>query len=336
MAQDGKNPITLGAHAHQANDARFTAAEIIAAVLSLLWLAMTGTFFFTTGDASSSDDPSGLQTVMIAMAIVMPIALIWFGAIIVRTSQRQRADSQRLHDALAAMQASASPETSKDTSAVLGKRLDEIVAEQRKTQAAFTALNTKLANKDLTPLNSGTATPVQQEEQGTLALGTPIEGTAAQPLPIDDFIQAMNFPETADDRAGFRALHRAMTDRKVGQLIHAAQDILTLLSEDGIYMDDLKPDRAKPEIWRQFAKGERGRAVAALGGVRDQGSLAFATKRLKQDHIFRDAAHHFLRKFDRTFVEFEAFATDEDIVALSNTRTARAFMLLGRVAGTFD
>ncbi len=34
-------------------------------------------------------------------------------------------------------------------------------------------------------------------------------------------------------------------------------------------MDDLRPDRAKPEVWRKFAKGERGRTIAGLGGVRD-------------------------------------------------------------------
>ena len=57
---------------------------------------------------------------------------------------------------------------------------------------------------------------------------------------------------------------------------------------------------------------------------------------MRQDHIFRDTAHHFLRKFDHTFALFEKQATDAEIIALADTRTARAFMLLGRVAGTFD
>ena len=52
--------------------------------------------------------------------------------------------------------------------------------------------------------------------------------------------------------------------------------------------------------------------------------------------IFRDAAHHFLRRFDQTISGFAERATDADLAALSDTRTARAFMLLGRVAGTFD
>ena len=57
---------------------------------------------------------------------------------------------------------------------------------------------------------------------------------------------------------------------------------------------------------------------------------------MRQDPIFRDAVHHFLRKFDQTFQAFEKSASDADISAVSETRTARAFMLLGRVSGTFD
>ena len=57
---------------------------------------------------------------------------------------------------------------------------------------------------------------------------------------------------------------------------------------------------------------------------------------MKRDPIFRDAAHHFLRLFDRMFAQFAETASDAEISELSDTRTARAFMLLGRVAGTFD
>ena len=112
--------------------------------------------------------------------------------------------------------------------------------------------------------------------------------------------------------------------------------MLTLLAQDGIYMDDLTPDRARPDLWRRFAAGERGRTVAGLGGIRDRSCLALTGQRMREDPVFRDAAHHFLRSFDRAFAAVEPRAADEDIQALSDTRTARAFMLVGRVAGTFN
>jgi hypothetical protein len=43
-----------------------------------------------------------------------------------------------------------------------------------------------------------------------------------------DFIRALNFPDNADDREGFRALRLALEDRQVAKLIRAAQDVLTL------------------------------------------------------------------------------------------------------------
>ena len=160
--------------------------------------------------------------------------------------------------------------------------------------------------------------------------------TCVRRLSVADFIRALNFPESAEDKAGFRALRLALEDRNTAKLIRAAQDVLTLLSEDGIYMDDLKPDRARTEVWRRFAQGERGRTIAALGGVRDRSSLALTSGRMREDPVFRDAAHHFLRQFDRTFQEFEKNASDQDVAELAETRTARAFMLFGRVTGTFD
>jgi hypothetical protein len=57
---------------------------------------------------------------------------------------------------------------------------------------------------------------------------------------------------------------------------------------------------------------------------------------MREDAVFRDAAHHFMRTFDKVFQEFEKTATDAEVVDLADTRTARAFMLFGRVAGVFD
>ena len=107
------------------------------------------------------------------------------------------------------------------------------------------------------------------EEQPALALATPMDVDVA-PLEVDDFIRAIQFPESAEDAAGFAALRRALSDRAAAKLIRASQDVLTLLAQEGIYMDDLVPDRARPDLWRRFAAGERGRTIAALGGIRDR------------------------------------------------------------------
>ena len=168
--------------------------------------------------------------------------------------------------------------------------------------------------------------------QPSLDLG----GDTGRDAPMEDLIVALNFPETPDDAAGFDALRRALRDGRAAPLLRQAQDVLTLLSQDGIYADDLIPDRARPELWRRFAGGERGGMMGSLGGIRDREPIALVARRMRDDIIFRDSAHHFLRSFDRTFATLEPDATDEDLSRLTDTRSARAFMLIGRAAGIFD
>jgi hypothetical protein len=179
------------------------------------------------------------------------------------------------------------------------------------------------------------AAPQAPDDQPTLALG-PTSDDMAPPLDRFDLIRALNFPNDEHDSDGFAALRRALRDRNARKLVQASQDVLTLLSQDGIYMDDLRSDPISVDMWRRFANGERGRMVGALGAVHDPLSLAAAAGRMREDTIFRDSVHHFLRCFDQMLVAFTDQATDTDLLALAETRTARSFMLLGRATGTFD
>lgn len=328
--------IELGVYQRPEEAPRITATEIIAGVLSMIWLAMTAGFFLIVDGGDGVAPFDSIRFVMMLVAIFMPIAMIWVGALAVRSSNTMREESRRLQAAISALRQSYLSQQGKSTQPTsVERKLEEIAAAQKKTETTLATFTSVRPGEKPAEDKLAIPAPELTDEQSSFELGTPSDALAP-PLSVADFITALNFPETADDKEGFRALRRALSNHKVSQLVHSAQDVLTLLSQDGIYMDDLTPDRARPEVWRKFAAGERGVSVAPLGGVRDRSSLALAAARMKQDAIFRDAVHHFLRKFDKTLAEFEASATDEEIAGLSNTRTARAFMLLGRVTGTFD
>ncbi|ABG32898.1 hypothetical protein CEP88_06590 [Roseobacter denitrificans] len=313
--------------------------EIIAIAISAIWLLGAGLFFLMLpSEATEGGEGAGaLRFLMTIMAIFMPIGMVWVAASAARASKVMREESQRLQASLDAIRHTYIAQSQNAATGVepasVARKLDEIAAATRKTETVLATFSSRREQERQTPARA--PAPAAVDQQQALALGTHAEDLAP-PLDTADFIRALNFPETAEDTQGFAALRRALKDRPSAQLIQAAQDILTLLSQDGIYMDDLLPDRARPEIWRHFGQGVRGRPIAPLGGIRDRSSLALTSGRMKQDPIFRDAAHHFLRLFDKTFAEFEKRADDSDIVALAETRTARAFMLLGRVAGTFD
>ncbi|MBE3639442.1 hypothetical protein ICN82_14670, partial [Mangrovicoccus sp. HB182678] len=168
--------------------------------------------------------------------------------------------------------------------------------------------------------------------QGSLALGA---APPPPPLTIADFLHALNFPQDPEDTDGFRALRLALKSPRTAPLVQAAQDALTLLSQAGLYMDDLPPDHPRPELWRRFAAGERGGALSALGGIRDPGALATCGAALREDPVFRDAVHHFLRHFDLMLAARAEKMEDATLVRLAETRSGRAFMLLGRAVGMF-
>lgn len=310
-----------------------TGIELTAIALSAVWLGGAGLFLVLSPSEASFD---GVRTLMTLLTLALPVGMIWVAATAMRSNRAMREESARLQTALDSMSrayGAQSRQTTREPDRTVARKPDHSARPTETASVAFSSSRgtprpSTAARAPLAPRETGM-------DQRSLPLETPPEALNP-PLGKDDFIRALNFPETAEDMDGFAALRRALRDRTSAQLIQASQDVLTLLSQDGIYMDDLPPDRARPEIWRQFAQGTRGRVIAPLGGIRDRASLALTAGRMKQDPIFRDAAHHFLRLFDRTFAGFEPNASDAEISAFSDTRTARAFMLLGRVAGTFD
>ncbi len=323
---DGEKPTPLGIYDRPARPA-VTDIEIAAIALSVIWLVVSVLFLVLPGEQQ------GGGFIVTLLAVFMPVAMIWVAAMAMRASRVMREESARLQTAIDAIRHTYVTQQQRAASTyepAAGRKLDEIAPSAKKTEsgaATFSSARNEPV-RNVEPQDG-------PDDQTSLALGTPAEAIAP-PLTRDVFIRALNFPETQDDTRGFDALRQALKDRKAAKLVQASQDVLTLLSQEGIYMDDLRPDMARPEIWRQFAQGARGRAVATLGGIRDRSSLALTAARMKQDPIFRDAAHHFLRRFDHMIADFEPDASDAELTALGETRTARAFMLLGRVAGTFD
>lgn len=321
--------------------------EAIGAILTLLWLVGVWAFvrFGPFAETAFAEPASLSDWILRGLAIGLPIVLIWAAIALLRIMSLLREETDQLHAAITTLRQAfleQSQSAGQGLRTQMEKKIADLMDAQRQTESAIATFATRRDQapaasdeKPALPADQAPPTVPKPEGQAALALASPPEDLR-EPISVADFIKAANFPETPDDKDGFRALRLALEDQAASKLIRSAQDILTLLSQDGVYMDDLRPDRAKPEVWRRFAQGERGKLVAALGGIRDRSSLALTSARMKSDPVFRDTAHHFLRQFDRTLMSFETHATDEELAKLGETRSARAFMLLGRVTGMFD
>ena len=304
-----------------------------ATIFSILWIiglcAYGAGYFGLIGEGVEPQGPVSLEVLLFIFAAVLPIVLVWIGVLLLRRVAEVQRDARELAAALKRFQSDAVGNSSaRITPAPKGgaetnSKLSALSAQMQQVEKALVAmLQTQVAEPDET---------IDAEDAQTAI----VTADKSESLNWEELLHALNFPTDEKDKDGFRALRIAMGHRNTSQCLRAAEDIMNLLSQDGIYTDDLTPEIAPAALWRRFAKGTRGEEVSAVGGIHDPAAVAKVRSRMRSDPIFRDAALHFQRQFDIILRDFSAEGTDEQIEKLANTRTGRTFMLLGRVSGMF-
>lgn len=211
------------------------------------------------------------------------------------------------------------------------RRLRQMEAEARKQALPAPPSAPVMEVAEVAPPAEPAPTPEPEPEAQAVL---PLEGgTDVAPLTLADTILALNFPQDANDRAGFAVLARALASRELARLLQASEDCLNLLAHLGLYMDDLLLAPATAQDWRQFARGGRARAdLMPLNGINDPAAITAVREALRTDPIFRDAALHFQRKFDQMLGQVAPEAGDEALLGLLDTRSGRAFVLLVQVS----
>jgi len=303
-----------------------------ATIFSVLWViglaAYAVGYFGLIGEGVEPQGPVSLEIMIFLFAAVLPIALVWIGVLLLRRVSEVQRDARDLAAMLKRFQAGPSGNPA--------ARVTPAPKGGAETNAKLAALSTQMQQVEKA-LVAILATKLEPDSEGAASIPE-TENTALEPkdsLNWDELLHALNFPTDEKDKDGFRALRIAMGHQTTSQCLRAAEDIMNLMSQDGIYADDLSPEIAPAALWRRFAEGTRGEEVAAVGGIHDPAAVAKVRSRMRSDPIFRDAALHFQRQFDLTLREFCAQGSDPQIEKLANTRTGRTFMLLGRVSGMF-
>lgn len=294
----------------------------VAVGASVLWLALIGLIVLFMPPLAA---PVPLITrVFQGLAVLLPLGLVWGGVWALRMLVDLRAEAAELRATLGALRQPAPPPARDAPAARSASGLQRPIWGHSPAAAPAPVIGMVQEAPD---------GPDDLPGQGMLDLVA--DPAVGEPLPMASLIAALNFPQDAADEDGFRALARALADPAVARVIRAAEDVLTLLSEDGVYAEDLTVAEAAPGLWQRFALGERGGPVAALAGIADEDLLDRIAERLRHDPVFRDAGHHFLRQFDGLLEGLLPRCDDEVIRLLTDTRSARAFILLGQASGSF-
>ena len=309
--------------------------ERLAFALSLAWLVLVVALAYVMA-GRGMPPVEMLVFVLVALAVFLPVVLIWQLVYLLRAAARMesaaqvlalQADALAQRASLAGAQAARGGALSPEGAAGSGDGEHAERAADEGGTLRFSSRRHEAPTAGPAVAGNGGA------RQGALALATP-SGDGVD-IGHDELIRALHFPEDEHDSDGFAALRRALGNHATAELIRSAQAVLTGLALEGIYMEQLVPEPPRPEIWRAFARGERGPVVAAMGGLRDRSCLALSAARMRSDLEFREAVHRFLRAFDRCLRAFEPDAGDDQLIRLADTRSGRAFMLLGRVSGVF-
>lgn len=282
---------------------------------SLGWLALAGLLALIAPDAEGQ----GGGWLLWLLGLVLPLALIWLAVWSARALLLLRAEAEDLRALLAQMQDS-------------GASLEPVPGDARPDLRAAPAANPVPRRAAIPAPPPRPAAPVAapaDARQATLELDSP-EATA---LTGPELFYALNFPDGPEDREAIRCLRLALSDPGMARLIRAAQDVVTLLAGQGVYMDELAMTQTDPALWRRFAEGARGAPVAGLAVIGDDNALGTAGAMLRGDEVFRDVAHHFLRHFDRLLSRKAQDSDPQLLAVLAETRSGRAFTLLAQVTG---
>lgn len=299
---------------------------------AVAWVVLVLGFWLLGGSADEAGGGrSGAGRLATIAGIILPLVLIWLAIGISRALSDLRAEAADLRAQLTAMQGGA---------ALPAQPQRAEPAPRAKAAAASTPARAASAGRGArSPVRadavaSGSQSTAQTSPQTSLDLGAP----AAVEIEPDDLIAALNFPDGPDDHATIAALRRALTDPETARLIRAAQDVVTLLAARGLYMDDLAPPAAPAETWRRFAEGLRGAGLSGLadrpGPLSGEGEAILAAA-LREDEVFRDAVHHFLRHWDRLISRAAPGLDDGQLIDLTATRSGRAFAALAYATGIF-
>ncbi len=262
------------------------------------------------------------------VGVLLPLALIWLAVWSARSLSLLRDEADELRALLDQMRDGGQVPVGAGAEPALD-RPRGIPAHASTPAPTPAPAPARRASATPAPLSGARPAPARDGRQATLPLDSP----TGPELTAPELFFALNFPDGPEDREAIRCLRLALADPGLARLIRAAQDVVTLLAGQGVYMDELAIPETDPDLWRRFAEGARGEAVRGLAVVTDQSALDTAAAMLRGDEVFRDVAHHFLRHFDRLLNRRAEQENPQVLAVLAETRSGRAFTLLAQATG---
>lgn len=291
--------------------------SVLALILCVAWAGFAAFILFVPAGGRAIPEP---DIIINAFVVVGPVILIWLLAALYRLSRNTKEDIWALHAEIGALRADPAPGTYADgysetpSQDIHGDAWEQDEPEQ---------------TRDPMPEAPDSGTDADEDDVADPAAAQEAEAA----LPLSTVIRALSFANDDDDTEGFEAVDRAMNDERIAGILDASQRVLHRLAEIDIFMDNLTPGIAAPEVWRMHAASAGDSEVSALGGIAETHVFDQVARLLEQDPEFREQASLMVRHINEQMHHIIGTADDEQILQFARSRTMLAFILLRNVFG---
>ena len=231
-----------------------------------------------------------------------------------------------------------------DSQAKVEKKVEKLAVQVQKLDNKYIKIanNSKFKSSGLNirELDQKQSTDSFFEKQLELNVNTlPKEGQNAHknndPLTWELILKALHFPKDEHDLIGFSALKIVRKNNAFSKLLQVSEDFLNLIAQDGIYLDDLKIEPPPIEAWLSFISINQNRNKRRLNCVGIDRQIKRLKSRIKTDAIFRDTSLMLMRRFDVLLRDHLKLANDDQIFKIAETRTGKAFLIVGKLSDSF-
>lgn len=143
--------------------------------------------------------------------------------------------------------------------------------------------------------------------------------------------RAFNLPNDENDTEGYDAIEAAVKIESLSTLLQNSHQILYTLADYDLIMDDLEIDMGLISTWRKFATDSPEGMISSLGGTGTFLEIDKVTSIVAENNDFEERANSFNKQMEEFISQAIPQLTDDEIKDLAQTRTFRAFLLLGQV-----
>lgn len=290
--------------------------SVLALILCVAWAGFAVFILFVPAGSRAIPDPDLLIN---GVVVLGPVVLIWQVATLYKLSRNTKEDIWALHAEIGALRAE--PDSGSFADSYAGTADPDIHADPWEKEE---------------PELSHDAMPEAPDSGAVADEAAPADPEPAPQaeaaLSLSTVIRALSFANDDNDAEGFEAVDRARDDERIAGILDASQRVLHRLAEIDIFMDNLTPDIATPEVWRLHAANAGDNEISTLGGIAETQVFEQVSDLLEQDPEFREQASLMMHRINEQMLHIIGTADDDQILQFARSRTVLAFILLGNVA----